>query len=211
MSVFIFANDASSTLAAPITNSALALTVAAGQGSEFPNPGGAQQFTATLNDAATGLLTEIVYCTARSGDNFTTIVRAQEGTVAQNWLAGDLIANLCTAGTMAALEQTAALSPARTVTAYGAFSMTTADAGGGVLLKRTGSPAQSTTTLPASGDGYTYAIEDGNGDFNTENVVVSYPPGTTGPGGASKATLNQAGQCAYFRFYADSNTWSFKS
>jgi hypothetical protein len=103
MTVFVFANQASTTLAGPISAGATALTVASGTGSEFPSLSAGQQFAATLNDAATGLLTEVVYCTARSGDNFTTIVRAQESTTALSWLAGDLIANLLTAGQMAAM------------------------------------------------------------------------------------------------------------
>lgn len=210
MTVFIFANDAASTLAAPITNTALALTVASGDGAEFNNPSPGQQFVATINDAATGLLTEITYCTARSGDTFTAILRGQEGTVAQNWLAGDLVANLNTAGTMAAMQQTAALSPARTVTTSGAFAMSAADAGGGVLLNRQSGPAPSSTTLPASSDGQTYGIEDGAKNFNAFPVTVTYPPGTVGPEGAATAVLNVNGQCAQFRFYADSDTWSFK-
>lgn len=208
--IFLFANDAASTLAAPISNSALTLSVASGQGAEFPNPSAGQQFAATLNDAATGLLTEIVYCTARSGDTFTTIVRAQESTTAQNWLAGDLIANLCTAGQMAAMQQTSALSPARTVTASGAFAMSTSDSGGGVGLNRLVGPAVSSTTLPVSTDGLTYWIEDLAKNFNLYPVTVSFPGGTTGPDGQTTAVLNVNGQCAQFRFYADSNLWSFK-
>lgn len=214
MTTFLFANDAAATLAAPITNTALALTVASGDGAEFPNPSSGQQFAATLNDAATGLLTEIVYCTARSGDTFTTIERAQEGTVAQNWLAGDLIANLNTAGQMAALQQTAALNPARTVnqsTAGGVFAMSTADSGGGILLIRTlPVGAQSSTTLPVSSDGDSYSIEDGADNFSLAPVVVNFPAGTTGPNGLIQATLNQSGRKGFFRFYSDSNTWSFQ-
>ena len=103
MSVFLFANNASTTLAAPISNTATSVTLASGSGSEFPNPSANQQFALTFNDAATGLLTEIVYCTGRAGDTLT-IVRAQEGTVAQNWAAGDLASNFVTAGTLAAVS-----------------------------------------------------------------------------------------------------------
>ncbi len=206
---FLFENNASTTLAAPISAVAVAVSLAAGTGAEFPNPSVGQEFALTFNDAATGLLTEIVYCTARTGD-VLTIVRAQEGTVAQSWLAGDLAASLITAGNLAAFQQTSALNPARTVTASGAFVMTTADSGGGVLLDRVAAPAVSSTTLPASGDGATYAIEDGAKNFNLYPVTVTFPPGTTGPNGAATAVLNVAGQSAFFRFYADSNTWSFK-
>jgi hypothetical protein len=203
------ANNASSTLAAPISNSATTVSLAVGTGALFPNPSAGQQFPLTFNDAATGLLTEIVYCTSRAGDTLT-IVRAQEGTTAQAWLAGDLAANLITAGLLAAYQQSAALSPARTVTASGAFAMSTADAGGGVGLDRIVGPAVSSTTLPVSTDGQTYWIEDLARNFNAYPVTVTFPGGTTGPNGAATVTLNVNGQCAQFRFYADSNIWSFR-
>lgn len=209
MSIFLTANNASSTLAAPISNSATTVSLAVGTGALFPNPSAGQQFPLTFNDAATGLLTEIVYCTSRTGDTLT-IVRAQEGTTAQAWLAGDLAANLITAGLLAAYQQSAALSPARTVTASGAFAMSTADAGGGVCLDRIVGPAVSSTTLPVSTDGQTYWIEDLARNFNAYPVTVTFPGGTTGPNGAATVTLNVNGQCAQFRFYADSNIWSFR-
>ena len=210
MTVFLMANDASSTLAAPISNTATSATLAAGTGTEFPAPSAGQQFPITFNDAATGLLTEIVYCTTRSGDTCNPIVRAQEGTVAQNWLAGDLAANLITAGVLSAFQQSSALNPARTISASGAFTMTTSDAGGGVLLNHVVSPGVSSTTLPVSSDGETYSIEDGANNFGQYNVTVTYPAGTTGPNGATDQVLNVPGQCARFRFYADSNVWSYK-
>lgn len=205
--LFTFANNASSTLAAPISNTALSVSLAAGTGALFPNPSAGQQFALTFNDAATGLLTEVVYCTARSGDTLT-IVRAQEGTVAQNWLAGDLAANLVTEGTMAAMQQTSALFPARVVTASGAFSMFATDANGGVGLNRVSSPGVSSTTLPNSPG--QYWIEDLAKNFFLYNVTVTYPGGTTGPDGAATQILNVNGQCAAFRLYSANNIWSFK-
>lgn len=102
MSIYLFSNNASTTLAAPITIGSTALTVAAGTGILFPNPTTGQVFTLTLSDAATGLLNEIMLVTGVSGDTFT-VVRGQEGTNAQNWAAGDIVQNLNTAGSMASL------------------------------------------------------------------------------------------------------------
>ncbi len=102
--IFLFANNAQSTLAAPITNVATTLTLAAGGGALFPNPSAGQQFTLTLNDAATGDVYEIMYCTARSSDTLT-VTRGQEGTAAVAWLAGDLAANFLTAQTAAFFTQ----------------------------------------------------------------------------------------------------------
>src|SRR5450631_2092852 len=97
MSVILFSNDAVSTLAGAITNTSLTANLAPGTGVLFPNPGGGQIFKLTFIDAATGLLNEIVNVTAITGDTIT-MVRAQEGTVALNWLAGDLAQSLWTAG-----------------------------------------------------------------------------------------------------------------
>lgn len=208
MALFVFANDASTTLAAPISNSATSIVLASGGGSLFPNPSAGQQFELTLNDAATGLLTEIVYCTARSGD-VLTVVRAQEGTIAQSWLAGDLAANLVTAGQMAAMEQTAGLFPTRIITTSGAFVMNTTDANGGIGLNRTSAPAASSTTLPSGAQaGQLYAVEDLAKNFFNFNVTVNAPAGMS-IAGAAETILNVNGQCGYFRFYG-SNIWSFK-
>lgn len=209
MSVFLFSNDASTTLAGPITSASTTVTLAAGTGALFPTPGANQQFALTFNDAATGLLTEIVYCTNVTVDTLT-IERAQESTTALSWLAGDLAANLNTAGQMAAMVQTAEVNPARQVTASGAFTMTTADAGGAVGLNRTSAVNVSSTTLPSGATvGQTYAIEDLAKNFQTYNVTVNYPAGQTGPDGATQQILNSNGQCASFRYYG-SNQWSFK-
>lgn len=208
MAIFLFANDASSTLAAPISPSATSLTLSAGTGAEFPNPSAGQQFGLTLNDAATGLLTEIVYCTARTGDTLT-VSRAQEGTVAQSWLAGDLAANLFTAAMAAAMQQSTSLFPGRIVTASGAFAMSTSDAAGIIGLDRTTSVAPSSTTLPAGATvGPTYSIVDLVGNFNADPVTVSAPGGQS-IAGLAAVVLNQNRQWAIFGYFG-SNIWGVK-
>lgn len=105
MSVMLFYNNASSTLAGPISNTATTIFLAAGGGAQFtPAPVAGQYFTMTLVDQATGLLREIIHVTNVSGD-VLTVTRAQEGTVALNWLAGDLILNEWTAGSAAQMLQ----------------------------------------------------------------------------------------------------------
>lgn len=97
-------NNAASTLAGAITNTATTANLASGTGVLFPAPTGSNYFCLTFNDAATGLLREIVHVTNVTADTIT-MVRAQEGTTALNWLAGDLALNLFTAGTFNALVQ----------------------------------------------------------------------------------------------------------
>lgn len=208
MATFLFANNATSTLAAPVAPGAATITLSAGAGTLFPNPSPGQQFALTLNDAATGVLTEICYCTARAGD-VLTVARAQEGTLAQSWLAGDLASNFVTAGQMAAMVQVAGLYPTRIVQNSGVFVMTNADANGGVGLQRVVGPGPSQTTLPATAvPGQSYAVEDLVGNFNPYPVSVAAPVGhliTNEP----SILLNINRQCAYFRYYG-SNAWSVK-
>ena len=129
----LFANNASSTLAGPINNSATSVNLASGGGALFPVITGGNYFVMTFVDAATGLINEIVHVTARTGD-VLTIVRAQEGTSAQSWLAGDIASNLWTAGQAAAMQQVGqfnaindtgganavAIAPTPSLAAYGA-------------------------------------------------------------------------------------------
>lgn len=206
MALFLFSNNAGSTLAAPISNTATSLTLASGSGALFPNPSANQQFSLTLNDAATGIVFEIVYCTARSGDTLT-VVRGQEGTQAVSWLAGDIATNLLTAGQMAAMIQSATLGPSRIVTSSGVFTMTTADANGYVNLNRTSGVGLSSTTLPSNAIiGQEYTITDLASNFQAYPVTVNAPAGMT-IATLSSVVLNVNRQSATFQ-YAGNNVWS---
>lgn len=100
----IAANNAQSTLAGSITNTATTANLASGSGILFAPPSAGQYFVGTFTDAATGLLHEIVWVTAVTGDQIT-MQRAQEGTTALNWSANDLFGNLMTAGQLETLVQ----------------------------------------------------------------------------------------------------------
>ena len=86
----LFTNNAATTLASSITDSATSLTVAAGTGALFPSLSGGNIFYATLQSASAGTPIEIVKVTARSTDTFT-IVRAQDNTSASAFNAGDKV------------------------------------------------------------------------------------------------------------------------
>ena len=105
MTQLLFANNATTTLAGSISSSSTSVALASGTGALFPNPSAGQGFYMTFNDAATGLLTEIVLCTSRSGDT-CTIVRGQQGTAAQAWNPNDLASQFNTAGDQASFLQT---------------------------------------------------------------------------------------------------------
>lgn len=105
MTTILVSNNASSNLAGSITNIATTANLAIGSGVEFPTPSAGQYYIGSFKDAATGLLTEIVHVTVMTSDTITTMVRAQEGTTAQPWAAGDLFLNQMTAGGFQALAQ----------------------------------------------------------------------------------------------------------
>ena len=209
MAQLLFANNANSTLAGAITNVATTANLASGTGVLFPNPGASQYFLLTLVDAATGLLNEIVQVTAISGD-VITMVRAQEGTVAKSWLAGDLALNLWTAGSAAAMLQSQLARPTRLVTASGAFVTSTADANGAIGLNRTAGVAASSTTLPSGAQpSDVYTFQDLSANFQAFPLTVNAPAAMTIAGLASfVANVNR--QSPSFRFYG-SNIWGVKA
>lgn len=97
----LFTNNATSVLAAGITNVATSLSISTGDGAKFPNPSGGDFFLLTLYKLSgiTETNYEIVKCTGRSADTFT-IVRGQEGTTASAYATGDSVALRLTAGSM---------------------------------------------------------------------------------------------------------------
>jgi hypothetical protein len=113
----LFANNANSTVAGPISATGTTLLLAAGTGAFFPNPvNTGDYFCGTFYDQLTKTRTEIVHCAARSGDTLT-IQRGQEGTTPQAWSAGDLFGNLVTAGSLNSFVQ-AGTGPAATSILY---------------------------------------------------------------------------------------------
>lgn len=109
----LFTNNAATTLASSISNSATSLTVASGQGALFPTLSGSDIFYATLANGSGGV--EIVKVTARSTDTFT-IVRGQDGTSAVSWNTGDKVELRVTAADLGAMVQSANLQVGGTAT-----------------------------------------------------------------------------------------------
>jgi hypothetical protein len=103
MTILQFANNATTTLAQPITGVDTTIYVAAGTGSLFPQPIAGYNFLATIYNTSS-TLDEVVLVTARSGDQLT-VVRAQEGTIASTWIVGDTFGMYPTKGTMEKLVQ----------------------------------------------------------------------------------------------------------
>lgn len=99
MPTYVFANNANTTLAAPITSpSATSMTLTSS--ANLPTLTAGETFNMTLNDSATQSVFEIVSVTAITGA-VCTIVRGQEGTAATTWLSGDFAYGAVTAGELA--------------------------------------------------------------------------------------------------------------
>jgi hypothetical protein len=103
MSVFVFPNNVKTTLADPIT-STTATTCTLSSSANLPTLSAGEIFAITFNDVATGLVYEVCYCSAHTGA-VLTIIRGQEGTSAQTWLATDLAYCSVTAGVLSSFTQ----------------------------------------------------------------------------------------------------------
>jgi hypothetical protein len=100
----LWSNNASTTVAGAIAATDTTVTLNSleffpGNPPNTPPINTGDYFVATFYDQQTKTLNEIVHVTGVSG-NTATIVRGQEGTTPLAWSAGDIFANLITAGTL---------------------------------------------------------------------------------------------------------------
>lgn len=121
----LFSNNATSTLAAAVAAVDTSFSVAAGEGSRFPNPAPGQYFVLTLTDTAGNM--EFVRVDARSGDSMTTVQRGYWGTTARNWAAGDSVKLLWTAEAISLLYDTISSEREATLAAGTTADVTNAD------------------------------------------------------------------------------------
>lgn len=127
-------NNGQSRLASALTTGATSLSVTSGEGAKFPALAAVSGnwFPLTIVKASGAL--EIVRCTARTNDVFT-VTRAQEGTAAQAFSAGDRIELRITAAYMAEFMQSA------NFTAYGLSFLNLVNAAAGRTLLALGNAA----------------------------------------------------------------------
>lgn len=93
----LLTNNATSTLAASISDAATAITIQAPDVGKFPSPTGDDWSPITVVNASGNL--EIMRCTGRSGATLT-VERGKEGTTAFAFDAGDRVDIRLTAGTL---------------------------------------------------------------------------------------------------------------
>lgn len=140
-------NFAKSILASGIAADAVSVTVAASEGSLFPQTGSFRgviwgaNFDSPLLDASR----EIVTATFTAGDTFT-IVRHEENTSAKIWSAGDHFAIDLTAGKIDELESIFPNIAAKTSN----YAVTAADCNGGKVFTNEGAAGMIEFTLPSA-------------------------------------------------------------
>ncbi len=117
-------NNAVGVLAAPITASATTLALNPGSGAKFPSLGAGDWFPLVVIKVDGTL--EIMRCTGRSADTLT-VVRAQEGTAAVAFAAGDRVELRLTA---AACDEIASIQDGEVTTSKLADGALSADADG---------------------------------------------------------------------------------
>lgn len=164
----LFANNAVSLLASPITAASTSLTVMSGYGVLFPQPTSAgEYFLITLEDQS-ALHREIIKVTGRIGDTFTGLTRGLEGTAPRAWGAssGDdtLVDHRVTAETMRLAMELPVLSLSE-LTDVSNTAPTT-----GQVLKWNGTEWAPATDLTSSGSTPT------NIDALTDVDTSSVPP-----------------------------------
>jgi hypothetical protein len=180
MSLIIWKNNASSTMASGITNVATQVTVQAGQGALFPSPSAGQYSVITLEDVSGNI--EIVQCTGRTGDTLT-IVRAQESTTGLAFASGSRVENRITAGVLAALLQKTSDTLADTtisgiVTMGGGGSIR----GGelvGTAMRGTAGDTSNQIFVPASPGNPYIGPSSTNPILTKNNLTANLPSGTS--------------------------------
>jgi len=161
----VFSNNAASTLQSGINSSATSITLLSG--ANFPSLSGSDYTYVTLEDVNGHR--EIVKATARSG-NTLTIVRAQDGTSARAYIAGDKCELRLTAALLNEVAQQADTDTNTTYTAGTGLSLTGtqfANTAPDQTVSLTGAGAATITgtypnfTITTTDTNTTYSIQDG--------------------------------------------------
>lgn len=214
MANLLYANNAVGTLAAGITNVSTTLTLNVGQAALFPAPGAGQSFYATLTDAATQTLIEIILVTAVAGNIFS-ITRGQNGTTALSWNANDILSQRTVAAELTGFEnaaeglfgstgQNVAITPSTTLGIKGTTAADNVNAGGvgeyqttsgfGVITP-TNTPVNATSFLltPGDWDVYGTASFSSAGSITLLNLTAGISTGSVTFGEYPNGAIN-AGQ-----------------
>lgn len=180
---YVFANNVNTTLAAAATNTDTTIQIASS--TNLPSLTTGQIMPLTLNDAATGNIYEIVYVTAISGTSLT-VIRAQEGTGAQNWSIGDYAFSDNTAGTTSST-----LVPNATPGTQSPLPIAQADGRYATGMFNIAVSASSNALTGALADNYTVVFRNTSDSSGTPlTASVSNGLSLTVPSGATLGTVS---------------------
>jgi hypothetical protein len=173
----LFTNNATTTLGSSILVGDTSLTVASSSGALFPVTTSGYFYVALINSSNQ---IEFVKVTARSSDTFT-IVRAQNGSTARPYAAGDKVELRLIA---AALENFVQLDGAQTVTGAKTFSGAVTLSGGGAISGTytgaptfSGNPVFSGTPSFSGTPTFSNSISLTGGSLNTTNFKIMQESG----------------------------------
>ncbi len=159
MSIYVFANNASSVLVSPVAATDTELVLQAGQGQLFPPLAAGQIAAVTLEDVNGNI--EITYVTGRIGDTLI-VMRGQEGTTALPFSSGSRVEQRVTAAMMMIMLQS-----------NGGDTLSGTTTLAGVLNLGTGGSIQ-------GGESAGTAIRSQPGDTSNQIVVPINAPATEG-------------------------------
>ena len=176
----LFANNAATTLAAPLSN--LSDTILLTDSSAFPDPGQYEFFSITVE---LGDLREIIYCDGKVGNSLTILVRGAEGTSASSFPAGAKAENRITRETIS--RNTRSFIPLSTVdtllppsTEYGdsfVFTGTLDPAGAPAMVTRKDDISWSFLNYTRIASGQIQASTTTSVTFNEASAATSVTPG----------------------------------
>ena len=167
----LFTNNATTTLGSSLLVGATSLTVSSGTGALFPTTTSGFFYAALINSSNQ---IEFVKVTGRSSDTFT-IVRAQNGSTARAYSAGDKVELRLIS---AALENFVQLDGAQTITGAKTFSGAITLSGGGALSGTyTGAPTFSGNPTFSGTPVFSNSISLTGGSINTTNFKIMQESG----------------------------------
>jgi len=201
MANFVISNFFSTTVASALSRTSTSLSVTSA--ANAPTIVSGSVFPLVLTSASNSTVAEIVYCTAISGTTLT-IERAQEGTTAQSFSAGDFVTCTPTAGTFNSLtgqlqiyQPTSNLSlesVLNTIVLPGALTAAI------TVTLSSSAPVGARATIFGSASAYPVSVTTG---VSSGSPFLRYPDGSTGYTWAIPAA--SSGQGIYCVF--DGTNW----
>jgi hypothetical protein len=174
--LFLFKDNVSTVLASSLSSTATTCVVATGTGADFPTPSSGQQLAVTIEDVMGNI--EVVYCTGITGDTLT-IVRAREGTTAQNFASGSYVEMRVTSGILSSfLQKNGGDTLTNTTTLAGILQLNSNGSiqGGEFTGALRGAPGQTEGQIVVANGGAT-ATQNGSVILTEANLTANLPSG----------------------------------